>query len=172
MDTKRCSAGSAGSTNFPCVACYKGSCRKTVFDDWSSAVCQIPTLLFALFYIYLIILAIIHVISKHENGIHCRIEPRWKERKQHIFIRRQARSMRPVLWRARRWTYGLQRRRSGCISASQHAWLDETDRPRLQPIWRYQRVCPATRDRQFQGPGEPKQEKVNIISIICLIQNK
>jgi len=101
-----------------------------------------------------------------------RNEPRWKERKQHIFTRRQARSMRPVLWRKRRWTNGLQRRRSGCISANQHAWLDETYRPRLQPIGRYQRVCPATRDRQFQDPGEPKPETVNIISIICIIQNK
>ncbi len=169
MDTKRCSAGAAGSTNFPCVACNKGSCRKTVINDWSSAVCHVSTLLFALFYFILIILAIIHVISKHENGIYCRNEPRWKERKQHIFTRRQARSMRPVLWRKRRWTNGLQRRRSGCISANQHAWPDETYRPRLQPIWRYQRVCLATRDRQFQDPGEPKLETVNIISIICII---
>jgi hypothetical protein len=58
----------------------------------------------------LIILAIIHwhLISKHENGIHCRNEPRWKELKQHIFTRCQARSMRPVtvLWRKLRWTNG------------------------------------------------------------------
>ena len=52
MDTKRCSAGAAGSTNFPCVACNKGSCRKTVIDDWSSAVCQVSSQLFALFYFY------------------------------------------------------------------------------------------------------------------------
>ena len=54
MDTKRCSAGAAGSTNFPCVSFNKGSCRKTVIDDWSSAVCQVSTLLFAfkLFYYY------------------------------------------------------------------------------------------------------------------------
>ncbi len=120
----------------------------------------------------LIILAVIHVISNHENEIHCRIETRWKERKQHIFTRRQARSTRPVLWRKLRWTYGLERRRSGCTSANQHAWLDETYRPRLQPIGRYQRVYPATRDRQFQDPGEPTTETVNIISIICIIQFK
>jgi hypothetical protein len=52
MDTKRCSAGAAGSTNFPCVACIEGSCRKTLIDDWSSAVCQVSSLLFALFYFY------------------------------------------------------------------------------------------------------------------------
>ncbi len=52
MDTKRCSAGAAGRTNFPCVARNKGSCRKTVIDDWSSAVCKVSTLLFALFYFY------------------------------------------------------------------------------------------------------------------------
>jgi hypothetical protein len=52
MDTKRCSAGAAGSTNFLCVACNKGSCRQTVIDDWSSAVRQVSTLLFALFYFY------------------------------------------------------------------------------------------------------------------------
>ena len=120
----------------------------------------------------LIILAIIHVISNHENGIHCRIEPRWKERKQPSFTRRHPRSTGPVLWWKRRRTYGLQHRRSGCISADQHAWLDETYRPRLQPIGRYQRVCPATRDRQFQDPGEPTTETVNIISIICIIKFK
>ena len=108
MDTKRSRAGAAGSTNFQCAACNKGSCRKAVIEDWSSAVCQVSKLLFALFYFILIILAIIHVISKHENGIHCRNEPLWKERKQHIFTRRQARSTRPVLWRKRRWTYGLR----------------------------------------------------------------
>jgi hypothetical protein len=52
MDTKRCRAGAAGSTNFQCVACNKGSCRKTVIDDWSSAVRQVSKLLFALFYFY------------------------------------------------------------------------------------------------------------------------
>jgi hypothetical protein len=120
----------------------------------------------------LIILAIIHSISKHGNGIHCRNEPLWQELKQHIFTRRQAQSMCPVLWRKLLWTHVLQRRRSGCISANQHAWLDETYRPRLQPIGRYQRVCPATRDLQFQDPGEPKIETVKIIRIRCIIQNK
>ncbi len=120
----------------------------------------------------LIVLAIIHTISKHENWIHCRNEPRWQERKQHIVTRCQARSMCPVLWRKWRWTHVLQRRRSGCISANQHAWLDETYRPRLQPIGRYQSVCPATRDLQFQYPGKPKTETVEIICIKCIIQNK
>ena len=120
----------------------------------------------------LIILAIIHVISNHENGIHCRIEPRTKERKQHSFTRRQPRSTGPVLGRQWRWTCGLHHRLSGCISANQHAWLDETCRPRLLPIGRYQRVCPATRDRQFQAPGEPSTGTINIISIICIIQFK
>jgi hypothetical protein len=32
----------------------------------------------------LIFLAIIHVVSKHENGIYCRNEPRWKDRKQQV----------------------------------------------------------------------------------------
>jgi hypothetical protein len=52
MDTKRCSTGAAGSTNFACVDCNKGSCRTTVIDEWSSAVCQVSSLLFALFYFY------------------------------------------------------------------------------------------------------------------------
>jgi hypothetical protein len=52
MDTKRCSSSAAGGTNFPCAACNKGSCRKTVIDDWSSAVCQVVSLLFALFSFY------------------------------------------------------------------------------------------------------------------------
>ncbi len=59
-----------------------------------------------------------------------------------------------------------------CISTNQHAWLDETYRPRLEPIGRYQRVCPATCDMQFQDPGEPKTETVKIIRIRCILQNK
>jgi hypothetical protein len=69
MDTKRRRSGAAESTNFPCVARNKRSYWKALIDGWSSAICKVSTLLFALFYYYLNYLAIIHIRSKDENGI-------------------------------------------------------------------------------------------------------
>jgi hypothetical protein len=57
------------------------------------------------------------IISKDETAIRVSIDyrnkPLWQERKQDIFIRRQARPMCPVLWRMRRrmqavWMYFSQ----------------------------------------------------------------
>jgi hypothetical protein len=48
----------------------------------------------------------------------------------------EARSMCPVLLRMRQWMQALQHRRSGCISANQCTWLDETYRPKLRQIGR------------------------------------
>jgi hypothetical protein len=128
----------ANNTNFPCATPNTGIYQKAViiFDVQSRLSLQVQNYFLHYSTIIIIFLTIILIISKVEAvilvSIHCRNEPLWQERKQHIITpHRRPRSMCPVPWRMR-LMQAQQHGRSGFVSANQRTWLEEICLSKLQ----------------------------------------